>query len=108
MSPPLAGLPGVEIPRAPLYPHRHAWHLFTILVEERDRFLGRLRDENIGAGLHFEPLHRTSLYRGSGREIPNTESVCDRILSLPLFPGMDDEDTGDVIEAISRIAKERA
>jgi len=102
----LEGLPGVELPRSPPYPHRHAWHIFTILVENRDRFLMRLREENIGSGIHFEPLHRSSLYRAGGAILPTTEFVADRILSLPLFPEMTDEDAGDVIDAVRRIAGE--
>ncbi len=99
----LSGLPEVVLPRAPSYPHRHAWHLFTIQVPERDRFMARLREENIGTGLHFEPLHRTTLYRG-GASLPATELAGDRILSLPLFPDMTDEDTRDVISAVRRVA----
>jgi dTDP-4-amino-4,6-dideoxygalactose transaminase len=104
----LAGFPVVELPAAPPYPHRHAWHLFTILVDGRDGFMARLREENIGTGLHFEPVHRTSLYRDGAPALPVTESVCERILSLPLYPAMTDDDADDVIAAVQRIAREFA
>src|SRR5262249_48965401 len=101
----LEGMKGVGLPQAPAYPHRHAWHLFTILVEQRDRFMARLKEENIGSGLHFEAVHRLTFFRGGGA-LANSEHVCDRILSLPLFPDMTDEDVDDVIAAVRRIAAE--
>jgi dTDP-4-amino-4,6-dideoxygalactose transaminase len=104
----LTGLPGLDLPLAPSYPHRHAWHLFTVLVEGRDVFMDRLREEKIGTGLHFEAVHRTSLYAGSSEGLPATEHVCERILSLPLFPEMTDGDVEDVIAAVRRIASERS
>lgn len=98
---------GIGLPAAPPYPHRHAWHLFTILVEERDDFMACLKAENVGSGLHFEAVHRMTLYRAKGRKLPATDHVCDRILSLPLFPDMTDDDADDVVAAIRRIVKHR-
>jgi dTDP-4-amino-4,6-dideoxygalactose transaminase len=101
---------GVEIPREPSYPHRHAHHLFPILVERRDEFVARLREEKIGSGLHFEPVHQATFYRqgayeGAGRHLPATEEVCARILSLPLFPSMTDDDAADVVGAVRKVAR---
>lgn len=98
-----AGLRGLELPEAPDLAHRHAWHLFTVLVEKREAFMGRLREENIGTGLHFEAVHRTSLYRAGAPSLPETEYVCERIVSLPLFPEMTDGDVDDVVAAVRRI-----
>jgi dTDP-4-amino-4,6-dideoxygalactose transaminase len=99
----LAGVPGLGLPAAPSYPHRHAWHLFTVLVEKRDEFMAKLKAQNIGSGLHFEAVHRTSFYKKGAKKLPHTEHVCNRILSLPLFPDMTDRDAEDVIAAVRRI-----
>jgi len=99
----LKGVPGLELPAPPPYAHRHAWHLFTILVPKRDEFMAKLKDENIGSGLHFEAMHRLSLYGTPKLSLPETEYVCDRILSLPLFPDMTDQDAADVIAAVRRL-----
>ncbi|HXG61195.1 MAG TPA: aminotransferase class I/II-fold pyridoxal phosphate-dependent enzyme [Planctomycetota bacterium] len=98
----LADLPGLTLPRDPSYPHRHARHLFPVLVERRDRFLDRMRQENIGCGLHFEPVHRLTLYRSEAPSLPCAEAVGERIVSLPLFPEMSDGDVEDVIAAVRR------
>jgi dTDP-4-amino-4,6-dideoxygalactose transaminase len=99
----LQGVRGIGLPASPAYPHRHAWHLFTILVDKRDEFMSKLKDENIGSGLHFEAVHKTSFYRKGAKKLPQTEHVCSRIVSLPLFPGMTDADADDVIAAVRRI-----
>ena len=70
--------------------------------------MAALREENVGSGLHFEAVHQMTAYRQEGRTLPETEGVCARILSLPLFPGMTDGDTDDVIDAVRRIAGSRA
>jgi dTDP-4-amino-4,6-dideoxygalactose transaminase len=99
----LEGVRGLELPKSPSYPHRHAWHLFTILVERRDEFMAKLKEQNIGTGLHFEAVHRTTLYKESAAKLPETEHVCDRIVSLPLFPDMTDQDVEDVVAAVRRV-----
>jgi dTDP-4-amino-4,6-dideoxygalactose transaminase len=99
----LSGVSGIELPAAPAYSHRHAWHLFTVLVDKRDDFMAKLKEENIGSGLHFEAVHRTSLYKKGAKKLPQTDYVCSRILSLPLFVGMTDQDADDVIAAVRRI-----
>lgn len=101
----LQGIKGLGLPAAPEYPHRHAWHLFTVLVEHRDEFMARLKERNIGSGLHFEAVHRASLFK-SGAPLPVTERVCDRIVSLPLFPAMTDADAADVVAAVREAARE--
>src|SRR5206468_9032640 len=68
----LKGVKSLELPAAPPYPHRHAWHLFTVLVPKRDEFMARLKEENIGSGLHFEALHRLPLYKDAAQHLPET------------------------------------
>ena len=95
-----AGLSGLGLPSAPACEHRHAWHLFTVLVEKRDEFMAKLKERNIGSGLHFEAVHRTTLYKKGAKKLPQTDYVCSRILSLPLFPDMTDQDADDVVSAV--------
>jgi dTDP-4-amino-4,6-dideoxygalactose transaminase len=100
----LAALPGLQIPGRARYECEHPWHLFTVLPPSRAPFMERLRELGIGTGLHFEAVHLHEYYRrrfgwrqGS---LPVAEEVCARIVSLPLFPAMTDEDAADVVEAV--------
>lgn len=97
----------------PSYEMRHSWHLFIVRLDleragmSRDAFLEELKKRNIGSGLHFRAVHRQKYYRqampmASG-SLPATEWNSERILSLPLFPAMVDEDVDDVVAAIKEI-----
>jgi UDP-4-amino-4-deoxy-L-arabinose-oxoglutarate aminotransferase len=102
---------GLELPGIPEYPHVHAWHLFIIKVLSMDRglFMEKLSEYNVGYGLHFPACHRLSYIKkqfatGKGL-LPETERAAERIISLPLFPGMSNDDVSYVCEAIREILK---
>jgi len=108
----LRGLAGVDLPVSPAYPHEHSWHLFIVKVAamDRDAFIGRLAEYNIGVGLHFPPCHLLSFVRkrfGTKEgDLPGCERAGSRILSLPLFPGMADADVDYVCAAVREILAE--
>jgi UDP-4-amino-4-deoxy-L-arabinose-oxoglutarate aminotransferase len=92
------------------YPSRHSWHLYTVLIDPektgftRDEFREELRTRNIGTGLHFLAVHELSFYRERYHPVSellkNSEYVAARIVSLPLFPDMQEEDVGEVVDEI--------
>jgi len=107
----LAGTPGLTLPGLATYDCVHPWHLFPVLPPQRAEFMDRLKSVGIGTGLHFEAVHLHSFYRetfatGPGM-CPVAEDVCSRIVSLPLFPGLTDEEVGDVVQAV-RVSLARA
>lgn len=101
--------PAWTLPRSPAYAHRHAWHLYTPLINpeaagmDRDAFMAGMKARLIGTGLHYRAVHLYPYYRdhyGFRRgDFPNAETISDRIVSLPLFPGMTDADQDRVIDA---------
>jgi len=96
----------------PEWQHHHAWHLFIIRVDEqkagisRDELMQQLKNRGIGSGLHFRAAHTQKYYRERFPQLslPDTEWNSARICSIPLFPGMTDEDTTRVIHALNEIA----
>jgi len=90
-----------------------AWHLYPIRLElerlsaDRDRIVGALRAENIGANVHYIPVHLHPYYRERfgyrGGEYPVAEDAYQRLISLPMFHGMSDDDTGDVVRAVEKV-----
>jgi dTDP-4-amino-4,6-dideoxygalactose transaminase len=83
----------------------HARHLFTVslpfeeLSVTRDEFLLRLRSMNVGASIHYAPLHTMSLYQGpNSRRLPNTERLAKSLLTLPISSSMSAEDARRVSE----------
>jgi len=102
----LGDLPGLGLPGDAPYEHLHPWHLFTVLAPRRAPFMERLRELGIGSGLHFEAVHLHTYFRDrfgyTEGSLPVAEEVCSRIVSLPLFPSMTDDDAADVVEAVRR------
>lgn len=108
-----AGLAGVTLPavRADVSP---AWHLYPIrlnlekLTADRAQVFRALRAENIGVNVHYIPVHRHPYYRDRfgyrGGEYPIAEDAYERLISLPMFHGMSDQDVEDVITAVKKIA----
>jgi dTDP-4-amino-4,6-dideoxygalactose transaminase len=106
---------GITIPYVRKDVH-HAWHLYTILVDSellgisRAQFIEALKKENIGTSVHFIPLHLHPYYQETcgykKGDFPNTEYIYDRIVSLPLYPLMTEQDVQDVIIAIKNSWRE--
>ena len=109
-----ADLEALILPTPAPYPTRHAWHLYTprvnldALTIDRDRFMQELKDRNIGVGLHYTAVHEISYYRDhfgwTPESFPEAHFVSERIMSLPLFPGLADADQDDAIAAVRDIA----
>jgi UDP-4-amino-4-deoxy-L-arabinose-oxoglutarate aminotransferase len=105
----LVGVEGLELPGVPDYTHTHAWHLFVIKVisMDRERFMQKLSEYQIGYGIHFPAGHRLSYiqerYKIKKGELKETERASSQLVSLPLFPDMKDEDVSYVCEAIREI-----
>lgn len=99
-----------SLPKAPAYEHLHAWHLYTPLINEdaakmdRNQFMQAMKDRNVGTGLHYRAVHLYPYYRETFGfklgDFPHAEDVCDRIVSLPLFPAMSDADHDRVLDAM--------
>ena len=88
---------------------RHAWHLYTILLDEsidRDEFFKYMRSANIGVNLHYIPVYRHSYYVEKfdidTEEFPVTEDVFGRIITLPMFPRMSEQQVEYVVTSISQ------
>jgi dTDP-4-amino-4,6-dideoxygalactose transaminase len=109
----LSGLAGLILPQRVPYPARHAWHLYTPLIDidrltlSRDAFMAQLKSRNIGTGLHYTAAHEFSYYAArfgwKPEDYPEAHFVSERIVSLPLFPGMTEGDQDDVVEAVREV-----
>ncbi|MGD1024288.1 MAG: UDP-4-amino-4,6-dideoxy-N-acetyl-beta-L-altrosamine transaminase [Candidatus Sulfotelmatobacter sp.] len=104
-------LEGVTVPavRTDVKP---AWHLYPIrvnlekLTTDRGEIFRALRAENIGVNVHYIPVHLHPYYRDrfgyAAGAYPIAEEAYARLISLPMFHGMTDEDVGDVILAMEK------
>jgi perosamine synthetase len=107
----LAELPEVATPVV-LPDRESAWHLYVIRLNLERLRTGRadvfraLRAENIGVNVHYIPVPWHPYYQQLGYkkgEWPVTEDAYERMISLPIFPGMSDQDVNDVIAAVRKV-----
>jgi perosamine synthetase len=92
-----------------------AWHLYPIRLNLEALSVGRseifraLRAENIGVNVHYIPVHLHPYYRerfpATSREgsFPIAENAYERLISLPMFHAMSDEDVSDVVHAVHKV-----
>jgi len=91
---------------------RHAYHLFTVLIDEartgvtRDAFLDRMTAQGIGVGVHYLSLPDHPYYQRTlgwrSADFPNAARIGRQTISLPISPKLTEQDTDDVIEAVRR------
>jgi perosamine synthetase len=91
----------------------HAYHLYVVQLEleslaaDRAAIFRALRAEGIGVNVHYMPVHLHPYYQtnfGTARGLcPVAEAAYQRLLSLPMFPGMTDADVRDVVEAVNKV-----
>jgi len=90
-----------------------AWHLYPVRLDleklsaHRGQIFRALRAENIGVNVHYIPVHLHPYYRDRfgyrGGEFPLAEAAYARLISLPMFHSMSDNDVGDVIHAVRKV-----
>jgi len=95
---------------------RHAWHLYMLrlrlekLAITRGEFIGLLRDRGIGASVHFIPIPLHPFFapylQNGENQTPAALALYPRLVSLPLFPAMSEDDVQYVAETAIAIARE--
>ncbi|MEN9704446.1 MAG: hypothetical protein RLZZ393_325 [Pseudomonadota bacterium] len=111
----LADEPGLLLPARG--DEGHSWHMFAPLLDlarlriDRARFIGLMREQGIGVGVHYPAIHLFSHYRSLGYgpgDFPNAERIGRETVTLPLFPAMQDGDVDRVCLALRSILVENA
>ena len=107
-----ADLP-VTLPADPEPQMRHAYHLYTILVDkertgiERDAFLDAMTARRIGVGVHYLAIPEHPYYRETfgwrPEDTPHAQRIGRQTVSLPLSPNLTDDDVTDVVQAVRGI-----
>lgn len=83
------------------------WHLFGILVPEERKYwiMDALRAEGVMANVHYTPLHRNKYYQhlGTDEAFPGSMAFFNRLLRLPIYPVMTDQEKERVVEAVVKV-----
>ena len=92
--------------------HETAAHIMPILLPvevSRRNVMDQLRNSGIQSSIHYPPIHRFSYYRKRfpGVSLPKTEEFCARELTLPLHPGLNENDVQRIVEALKEAIEKR-
>ncbi|AKQ46284.1 DegT/DnrJ/EryC1/StrS aminotransferase [Rufibacter radiotolerans] len=102
----LAGIGDIVLPLVPSAEIDHVYHLYVVRTRQRDALQNHLQAQGIHTLIHYPvPPHLQPAYQHLGYQkgdFPITEGLAQTSLSLPLFPGMTDEEQGYVIDQIKR------
>lgn len=108
-------LPELQPPPHDDADHESAWHLYVLRLNleqlriDRAEFIEELTQRNIGTSVHFIPLHLHPWYREhygyTEDAFPVARAEFQRTLSLPLHPGLSDQDVHDVIAAVTGVVE---
>ena len=103
----------LTLPAPPEEGTRHAYHLYTVLVDSekagvsRDAFMGAMTAENVGVGVHYRSIpvqpYYAERFGWKPEDYPNSVSIGEQTVSLPLSAKLTDEDVHDVIQAVRKI-----
>jgi perosamine synthetase len=111
----LADVDELELPPVPA-DRIHSWHLFPIrlrldrLTIGRNRFIDQLRERGVGCSVHWRPLHLHPYYAEQfgwrPEQFPVATALWQRSVTLPLFPGMRDEEHQHVVNVIRELCRQ--
>lgn len=103
----------VILPVEPESESRHAYHLYTLLIDTeratltRDQFMNEMTKRNIGVGVHYIALHLHPYYQDTfgykSEEFPNSTWISDRTVSIPFSPKLNNDNVVQIIEAVRSI-----
>ncbi len=89
----------------------HVYHQYTVRIEgasaaERDEFASALREEHqVGCGVYYPtPVHRLPTF-ATELDLPVTDRLVAEVLSLPVHPGVSEEDRDRIVQAVNTVAK---
>jgi len=80
------------------------YHQIVLKHKKRDEIFSHLSKNNIGVAIHYPiPIHRQPLYKNLGYNLPISEKFSNEVVSLPSYPGLEDDDVKVVCEKINEV-----
>ena len=86
----------------------HGYHLFAILVDDRRRVFDEMRTAGIGVQVHYVPVHHHPISSGDRiplAGLPACDALYDQLLTLPVHPGLTDEQVDEVVETLMKVIR---
>ena len=90
--------------KKPEYKNGHSWNQYSLIVDDNHRFKNYMSDNNIATMIYYPyPLHKNPVF-DKGESLLNTENLCKRVVSIPIYPGLKPAEIEKIIEVINEYA----
>ena len=102
----------IDLPKCHVNINEHSWHLYPVVLNERSKvsrneFIEKMSEAGIGTSVHYKPLYRMTYYKETYKlapeEFPISEKIWNGNVSLPIFPGMTEEELSYICDTICNI-----
>ncbi len=109
----LRGINNITLPPQLPEGYRHAWHLYPLAVDfaaigmTRSEVMDKLAARGVGTQVHYTPLYHHPYYRQESSPFPGAEAYYANTLSVPLHPGLTDDDISDISNSIKAVIRNR-
>ena len=78
------------------------YHLYWILVKNRDKFMKKMKQNKIETGIHYTPVHSMSYYKSS-EKLPITDKVGKQIVTIPIHPQLTNKEISHIIKTVNEL-----
>jgi perosamine synthetase len=93
----------ITLPHWFSYKQRPSWHLYPILINNRDEVRKALFDRGIGTQIHYQPIHRFDAYRRPDYKYYDSIQWYEREVSLPMYADLTNTQVNDIIETLKEV-----
>ena len=81
-----------------------SYHLYWILVKNRDYLLKKMNEKNVEVGIHYKPIHIMKLYNNKTK-LPVTENAGSSIITIPIHPNLTQDNLTEIVKLVNKYAK---
>jgi len=86
------------------FDHNCSYHLYWILVKNRENFRQKLANKGIETGTHYKPIHKMKMYQTSNK-LPITEKAGKEIVTIPIHPNLSESQVEKIIDSVNSLTK---
>ena len=80
-----------------------SYHMFWVKVKKRKQFMQKMTRIGIETGIHYKPIHKMTFYNSKQR-LPNTESISDQLVSIPIHANLSDSSVSKIIKYVNKFS----
>jgi len=94
----------LEVSRKTLFSDQCSYHLYWIIVKNRNRFIENMKKNGIETGIHYLPIHKMKFYNSKSK-LPITDEITNGIISLPMHANLTETDVDKIVRMVNRFAR---